>query len=171
MVLFDPLRIRWHPLFYHSVRGCHWTNWQAVDDQFKPGYEVGELHITADERELYYHSSRPGGKGGKDIWVTRWVNDAWQEPEPVTAVNSAKSEGWPFVSQDGNELWFTRMYKGSPPLFPSRRANGLWSEPELVISQFAGEPSLDIQGNLYFVHHFIRDGKMVEADLYVAYRW
>jgi hypothetical protein len=40
----------------------------------------------------------------------------------------------------------------------------------LIISQFAGEPTLDAEGNLYFVHHFYLDGKQIEADIYVAYR-
>jgi hypothetical protein len=29
-----------------------WCNWKLAD--FKPEYEVGELHITADGQELYY---------------------------------------------------------------------------------------------------------------------
>jgi hypothetical protein len=147
-----------------------WSNWQSADNQFKPGYEVGELHITADGQELYFHSPRPGGQGQLDIWVTRLANGVWQTPENVAAVNSPETEGWPFVSQDRNELWFTRMYLGSPAIYRSLWTGSAWAEPELVISQFAGEPTLDNQGNLYFVHHFIREGKMVEADLYVAYR-
>jgi len=34
----------------------------------------------------------------------------------------------------------------------------------------ATEPSLDNEGNTYFTHHFFRDGVMLEADIYVAYR-
>ena len=45
---------------------------------------------------------------------------------------------------------------------------GQWQEPELIISSFAGEPTLDADGNVYFVHHFYEDGKMIEADIYVA---
>jgi hypothetical protein len=41
--------------------------------------------------------------------------------------------------------------------------------PELIVSQFAGEPTLDEQGNLYFVHHFTADGELIEADIYAAY--
>ena len=40
----------------------------------------------------------------------------------------------------------------------------------MIVSQFAGEPTVDWQGNLYFVHHYYEEGKMIEADLYVAYR-
>ena len=50
------------------------------------------------------------------------------------------------------------------------KADGKWSKPELIVSQFAAEPSLDNTGNLYFTHHFFKDGKMIEADIYVAYR-
>jgi len=47
---------------------------------------------------------------------------------------------------------------------------GEWQVPELIISQFAGEPTLDRDGNLYFVHHYYKDNVMLEADIYVAER-
>lgn len=128
----------------------------------------GELHISSDDTELYYHSARPGRNGKTDIWVTRKGNDEWQIPENVAAVNTEEDEGMPFISQDGTELWFNRRYQGSPAVFRSRRVDGFWSEPELIISWFAGEPSLDNAGNIYFVHHFHKDGNMIEADIYVA---
>jgi hypothetical protein len=145
-----------------------WGNVQYAGDLLTQEYGAGELHIAGDE--MYYHSPRAGGKGQFDIWVTRHVGGAWQPPENVAAVNSAEVDGWPYVSPDGGELWFTRTYMGSPAIYRSRRAGGGWSEPELIVSQFAGEPSLDGEGNLYFVHHWIREGVILDADLYVAYR-
>ena len=145
-----------------------WTNWQNAD--FTPDYEVGELHITADGRELYFHSSRAGGKGQYDIWVSRNVNGEWLPPENIEIVNSTEIDGWPSLTQDGNELWFTRFYMGSPAIFRSKKVNSEWQEPELIISQFAGESSIDDEGNVYFTHHFYKDGVMLEADIYVAYR-
>ena len=145
-----------------------WTNWQNAD--FNPDYEVGELHITSDGQELYYHSSREGGMGLYDIWVSRNENGEWQPPQNLEVVNSPEVDGWPFITQDGSELWFTRVYMGSPAIYRSIRLNGEWQEPELIISQFAGEPSLDIQGNIYFTHHFYQDGVALEADIYVAYK-
>lgn len=154
--------------FYAEYMDGKWANWG--DSDFPPDYQVGELHITRDGNQLYFHSARAGGKGGLDIWVSRKLGGQWQEPVNVEAVNSADDEGWPFVSRDGDELWFLRTYLGSPALFRSIQANGTWSEPELIISQFAGEPALDDAGNLYFVHHYYKDGKMLEADIYVAYK-
>jgi len=43
--------------------------------------------------------------------------------------------------------------------------------PEVVVSSLAGEPTLDSQGNLYFVHHYSdAAGKLWEADIYVCRR-
>ncbi len=145
-----------------------WQNWNIVD--FNPEYEVGELHISADGKQLYYHSSKEGGKGNYDIWVSYKENNEWQQPKNLEAVNSPENDGWPFLSQDGSELWFLRTYLGTPAIFRSKRTNGAWSEPELIISQFAGEPSLDNEGNIYFVHHYYDNGKMIEADIWVARR-
>ena len=158
-------------LFTAEFQNGKWSNWQYVGDRLMKDYQVGEMHITADGNEMYFHSPRDGGKGQLDIWVTRKLNGEWQPPENVEAVNSAENEGWPFVSQDGNELWFTRTYLGSPAVFRSMKINGTWSEPELIVSQFAGEPTLDANGNLYFVHHFYsNESRMIEADIYVAHR-
>jgi hypothetical protein len=147
-----------------------WTNWRNAGEKLNVEYEIGEFHLSADGNELYFHSGRAGGKGNYDIWVSRKVNGEWQAPENIEAVNTPEMEGWPFLTADGNELWFTRFYLGSPGIFVSRKSGGQWGEPELVISQFAGEPTLDAGGNIYFVHHFIRDGKIIEADIYAAMR-
>ena len=55
-------------------------------------------------------------------------------------------------------------------LIGSNLENGGFGGPTVKFSQFAGEPTLDPQGNLYFVHHFYDDGVMLEVDIYVAYR-
>jgi hypothetical protein len=140
-----------------------WTNWKLND--FNPEYNVGELHIYEDE--LYFHADHDGNL---DIWVSKKANNQWQSPQNLEIVNSPENEGWPYVSSDGQELWFLRTYLGTPALFRSFRTEQGWTEPELIMSQFAGEPTLDNQGNLYFVHHYYKDSVMLEADIYVAYK-
>jgi len=143
-----------------------WTNWKLA--VFPTDYDVGELHIW--ENELYYHSHRGGGSGGSDIWMLTKVGGEWANPVNVKIVNSQVDEGMPYITPDGTELWFNRWYEGSPGTFRSKRVDGDWQEPELIISSFAGEPTLDKDGNVYFVHHYYRDGEMIEADIYVAYK-
>lgn len=138
-------------------------------DKINKEYQVGEMHITAEGSEMYFHSSRAGGEGQYDIWVTEKVGEEWHQPQNIDVVNTAENEGWPFISQDGNELWFTRTYMGTPAIYRSIKVSSVWSEPQLILSQFAGEPSLDNAGNIYFTHHFYNSSsQMVEADIYVA---
>ena len=143
-----------------------WANWQNAD--FESGFEVGELHVHGNE--LYYHSYRSGGQGSLDIWKLTLTNSEWQNPENVTAINSSSDEGWPYVTRDGNELWFNRTYQGTPGIYRSIKQGEDWQVPELIISQFAGEPTLDKDGNILFVHHYYEEGVMIEADIYIAYK-
>ena len=143
-----------------------WDNWEL--QVFHPDLEMGELHIHRDT--LYYGSPRPGGSGGQDIWMATLSGADWANPANVASVNTDADETRPYVSPDGLELWFTRWYEGSPAIVRSRKVDGVWQEGELIVSQFAGEPTLDADGNLYFAHHFYDDGVMLEADIYVAYR-
>ncbi len=148
--------------FTAEFKDGKWKNWKNAD--FNPDYKVGELHITSDGNELYFHSDRPGGKGGLDIWVSKKADGKWAEPENVAAVNTERDEGWPFVTENGNELWIYKDYG----LWRSKKVDGQWQAPELIISHLAGEPSVDNTGNVYFTHHFYKDSKMIEADIYVA---
>lgn len=143
-----------------------WTNWRIAD--FDPDYGVGELHIHGDD--LYFHSDRPGGLGSNDLWMSTLEDGMWGDPVNLTTVNSAEDDSRPYITQDGLELWFTRWYQGTPAVFRAFRTQDGWSTPALIVSQFAGEPTLDADGNLYFVHHYFDNGVMLEADIYVAYR-
>ena len=146
--------------------GGAWANWEQVT--FPPDLDVGELHIHGDE--LFYGSPRDGGRGGQDIWMASRVGGQWTNPVNISAVNTGVDETRPYVTPDGNELWITRWHEGSPAIVRSKKVEGVWQDGELIVSRFAGEPTLDAQGNLYFVHHFYEDGVMLEVDIYVAYR-
>lgn len=141
-----------------------WINWQVAD--FNSDYAVGELHIH--DNMLYYHSAREGGKGNYDIWQSKLIDNEWSAPVNIEKVNTESMDGFPFINNSGDELWFTRTYLGTPAIYRSKKVNDNWQDPELILSQFAGEPTLDSNGNIYFVHHFYQDGIMIEADIYIA---
>ena len=139
-----------------------WQDWQLAD--FDPTYQVGELYINPLNTELYFGSERPGGLGGMDIWYSTFSNDTWQQPQNIAVINTEDNEGWPALNLAGDELWFYRNYG----IWRSKKLNGNWQAPELVVSPLAGEPTLDQAGNLYFVHHYFNNDQMIEADIYVA---
>lgn len=61
-------------------------------------YSVGHPSITADEKTLYFASDMPGGQGGVDLYVSRYVNDQWTEPTNLgPKINTTGNEMFPFV--------------------------------------------------------------------------
>jgi hypothetical protein len=148
-----------------------WGEWQPADARLPQDGPLGELHFSRDGRTLVFHSDRPQGAGGRDLWMAaRQADGSWSPSVNLAPLNTDVDEGWPYLSPDGEQLWFTRIYQGSPGIFRSRRQGDDWTAPELIVERFAGEPAFDAAGNLYFVHHYLRDGVLIEADLYVALR-
>jgi hypothetical protein len=168
--------IQW---FRANFKDGSWQDWRYVGDELKQNeYQIGELHITADGQELYFHSARPGGFGGLDIWVAHKTASGWGEPVNLSpTVNTTADEGWPDISADGQELWFSGQSthgKPGPAIFRSlRQPDGSWGPSEEIISAFAGEPTLSAdKKTLYFVHHYYSKdlSTMLEADIYVSNR-
>ena len=65
--------------------------------------------ISADGLSLYFGSTRPGGSGWEDLWVTTLETKDRPCTQPVTlgpTVNSSQSEWCPSISADGLSLYF-----------------------------------------------------------------
>ncbi len=88
-----------------------WTGWRYVGDRLMKEIQIGKVHLHGDD--LYFHSGREGGKGNLDIWKTNRDGDEYSDPVPIREVNSTTINGFPFVSSDGGELWFTRTTDGA----------------------------------------------------------
>jgi hypothetical protein len=152
-----------------------WTDVENLGEQLNVEYDIGEFHLMADMSTLYFHTGKYDVGESMDMWVTHKIGTSWDTPAPLTELNTAANEGFPYVTPDESELWFTSYSKlgyTGPAIFRSiKQANGSWGAPEEIISNFAGEPTMDSAGNVYFVHHFYpASGGMIEADIYVAYK-
>jgi hypothetical protein len=99
----------------------------------------GYATVTRDGT-LYFHSSRPGGKGGADIYRSRPVNGGYGEPENLgEAVNTQFADFHPFIAPDESFLVFAstgrpdelvgdgnRYPRGD--LYVSFNEGGVWTE-------------------------------------------
>ncbi len=152
-----------------------WGSVENAGEQLNVDYDIGEFHLMPNGTMMYFHTGSWDTDDSMDIWSTVKVGDQWSTPVRVEGVSTDDAdEGFPYVSPDGSELWFTadsrlgQNYTG-PAIFRCiLQENGTWGAPEEIVSNFAGECTFDAEGNLYFVHHFIVDGEIVEADIYVA---
>ncbi len=151
-----------------------WTGWENAGDYLNGELSIGEVHLLTQDH-LFFHWDGEGGQGDVDIWEIQRSVGEWGEPENLgEPVNAAGNQWYPFVSADGEQLWYIadsqQGYAGASIWRSLRQGDGTWGEGEEVIANFAAEPTLDGYGNIYFVHHFISGGTMVEADIYVAWR-
>ena len=72
--------------------------------------------ISSDGLSLYFHSNRPGGSGGRDLWVARRESPSEEFGEPVNLgpiVNSPYGDLTPFISADGLKLLFASHRPGT----------------------------------------------------------
>jgi hypothetical protein len=78
-----------------------------------------DVYLDPDGRfAIVVITDREDGLGGDDLYLTVPENGAWSRPQSLGApVNSAKYEYGPFVTPDGEWLWFTSHRDGSGDLF------------------------------------------------------
>jgi hypothetical protein len=89
-------------------------------------------YVSPDGLSLYFASTRPGGSGREDIWVTTraTTGDAWTPPTNLgSSVNNQYWEKEPCVSADGLTLYFE-----------SSRPNGTNNFPHIY---FSTRPTID----------------------------
>lgn len=155
-------------IYTADLENDEWQNWQNAGELLNKEYEVGELYLTSDGNTMYFDSSREGGYGGKDIWVIEKENGSWTEPVNLgPTINDDQDQGWLFVNPDGTELW----YGANGGIYRSIKNGTDWNDPELIISNFVGDPAIDDEGNIYFTHHyFTAEMDHIEADIYVCYK-
>ena len=93
------------------------TNLGGVKD-----YE-GRPMIRFDGREIIFLSDRDGGAGGYDLYAaTRETVEApWSEPVRLTTLNTAGNEMHPYLSPDGETLFFTRSVSGILSIYMTTR--------------------------------------------------
>jgi outer membrane protein OmpA-like peptidoglycan-associated protein len=112
--------------------------------------------LSPDKKALYFVSTKPGGQGGSDIYVTfktprGWIPAMNMGPE----INTAGDEQAPFIHADNQTLYFTSnglQGYGGNDIFLTRKVpgTGKWSIPENLgypINTIENEGSLFVASN------------------------
>jgi len=137
---------------YFSVRTNNgWSEPQNLGPVINTDFWESSPALSPDKRDLYFASSRAGGFGGRDIWVThRLLSGKWSRPENLgEAVNTSGDEGCPFMHADNETLYFNSNGHpgyGMTDLFFSKKVN----DSSWMVAENLGYPinTVDDQGSL-----------------------
>lgn len=139
----------------------------------------GSLSLSTDQKKLFFASNRPGGMGGKDLYVATQKEDgSWGNVKNLgDKINTRLDEDAPYISPDNRVLVFSSEGHnsiGDFDLFISdwNAADSSWSEPKNL-----GYPINTTDDDLFYVlspdgkrgyFSSARKGGKGDQDLYVV---
>ncbi len=111
-----------------------WSDPQKLNDNINTKYQETALSVSADGQTMYFASSRLGGLGGLDIYMSKMENGDWGPAVNLgTPVNTMFDDDAPFLSIDGKLLYFSSRghnTMGGYDIFKSvLQSDGKWGEP------------------------------------------
>lgn len=124
-------------LYYSRLCEEGWGEPQKFPDHINTSYNETHGSFSIDEQTLMFSSDRPGGFGGKDLYMVKKLPDgSWGKVLNLgPTINTAEDEESPFLSADGTTLYFASMghcSMGGYDIFSSRMLavnEQKWSEP------------------------------------------
>lgn len=115
---------------------------------------------VAANGNLYFGSTREGGKGRDDIWMSRFVGGRYTTPVNLgDSINTKFGEVEPWISPDESYLIFSaggrEDGKGGLDLYISVRRNGAWSGTRPLAHDINSEawdfnPSVSPDGRTFY---------------------
>ena len=139
---------------YYTPQG--WSAPQNAGQNINTDFYESGPTLSPDKRALYFCSSRPGGYGGLDLYVSyRQANGKWSPAVNMGPdINSAGDEQAPFIHADNQTLYYTSDglpgYGGSDLFVIRKNAKGEWSKPENLgypINTIENEGSLAVSAD------------------------
>ncbi|MEN6663703.1 MAG: hypothetical protein ABFD85_06845 [Phycisphaerae bacterium] len=94
-------------LYVSYWRDDQWSKPEAIAE-INSQYAEGGPELSRNGKMLYFHSDRPGGYGGHDLWASFLQNGRWSKPFNLgKEVNSEFDEVDPALNHDGSKLYFS----------------------------------------------------------------
>lgn len=110
-----------------------WSNPVNMGPTINSRYWESQPSLSADNKTLYFASTRKGGFGKIDIWKVELIDGRWSEPKNLgPEINTKEDEESPFIHADGQTLYFRsngHIGMGGHDLFMSKYDNNAWAKP------------------------------------------
>jgi hypothetical protein len=120
-------------LYFSSLSGNDWSKPEKLNSNVNSEFWEGSCSITSDGRHLFFASERPGGFGGRDLYISEKVNGEWGPAVNLgPTINTQYNEDAPFIHPDGITLFFSseghKSIGGYDIMYSIKKDNN-WIEP------------------------------------------
>ncbi len=120
-------------IYISNLEGTQWSEPAKLNKNINSEYWEGSCSITSDGRFLYFASERPGGLGGRDLYVSMNLDGDWGPAINLgPSINTKYNEDAPFIHPDGITLFFSsqghKSIGGYDIMFSILKENN-WIEP------------------------------------------
>jgi len=156
-----------HNIWFVKKTNKGWSKPEMVIGVNGPYYD--SYPTIAKNKNLYFNSDRPGGKGGMDIYVSKYIHNTYQIPVNIQAINSENSENDLVVDPDEKFIIFNRYIDSTRELdlYISHKHGNNWKKPiplDILNHQDEWEltPSLSPDGKYFF---YELNGKIMQFEL------
>ncbi len=144
-------------LYISRRTGNNWSPPQNLGPSVNSVEWDSQPSLSADGRTLYFTSTRRGGQGQEDLYVSTLQPDGtWSAAQNLgTPVNTAGKDMAPFIHASGTTLYYVTdglIGMGGLDVFRSEKSptNGLWSDPRNLgypLNTFENEASLFVSSD------------------------
>lgn len=120
-------------IYYSRNDNGNWTAPQGIGKPVNTAAWEAQPSFSSDGRALYFVSNRPGGYGGRDIWVS-YLDDNMKLSEPKNLgpnINTKYDDQCPFIHADNKTLYFTSNGwpgMGNGDIFVARKTDTGWTQ-------------------------------------------
>jgi tetratricopeptide (TPR) repeat protein len=111
-----------------------WSKANPLDGPINTSADESSACLSEDGKSLYFASTRKGGYGGSDLYVSRRdTKNQWGKPRNLgSMINTAFDEESPWVTNHDTTLFFSskgHFSMGGYDIFYSNLSGKKWSEP------------------------------------------
>ncbi len=95
-------------IFVSKLNGEEWSKPEKLNSNINTSEWEGSCSISSDGMFLYFASERPGGLGGRDLYISERVNGDWGPAVNLGPnINTPYNDDAPFIHPDGITLFFS----------------------------------------------------------------
>ncbi|MBL7910539.1 MAG: OmpA family protein [Bacteroidia bacterium] len=95
MAFSESEKIDAHNIYVSILKDNEWSKPLMLGPKINTEYDDGTPFLASDNTTLYFSSARPGGYGSNDIYMSKRLDDTWQNwTEPVNLGPQINSSAW-----------------------------------------------------------------------------